>query len=96
MLILRRIVTSVESGNPFTQTNVRRLYCIAGLLAAVPFLQMIDTSISATLWKDAMGRGTAAGSLLDVLFWIAALGVLTLAQVFAHGVKNQDDLEGTV
>lgn len=95
---LRRLLLSVREGDPFTSTNVRRLRGIGFLLLfgfplAVFITQLIERQLAASSGVDALATrlpgdfGAAP---------IVALGVFVLAQVFAHGVRLREDVEGTV
>ena len=95
--LLRRILVSVREGDPFTAANVRRLRNIGLLLligtpiAALTgsaFEQALASSVSAP--GSGIEIGVPGGGL------IAGLGVFVLAQVFEHGVRLHEDVEGTV
>lgn len=94
---IRRILRSVRDADPFIEANVRRLRLIAVLLMFVPFVvgirHYLDNALAASVprltnWPNGEGlslNGPAAGLI-----------VLVLAEVFAHGVRLREDVEGTI
>lgn len=95
---IRRLLLSVREGDPFTSENVRRLRGMGFLLLFGFPLSVFITQI--------IERQLAAGSGVQALATrfpgdfgaapVVALGVFVLAQVFAHGVRLREDVEGTV
>ena len=94
---LRAVVRSVPGGDPFTRRNVGRLRTIGFiLLIGFPLAQVAMSALEQAL-STTVG---ASGSGLAIPFPgpgpIAALFVFVLAQVFDHGVRLREDIEGTV
>ena len=102
---LRGIARSVRDGDPFTATNVRRLRAIGGLL----ILGFVAAHFAEAVVQDALlepysrardafdepglrpaNDGFPAAALLF------GLGVIVLAQVFAHGVALREDVDATI
>jgi hypothetical protein len=93
----RALVLSVRDGDPFVAANVRRLRIIGFILAVgVPVIgyvtQLIDGALAAGSTVGELGQSyTLSGNGP-----LAGLGVFVLAEVFAHGVRLREDVEGTV
>jgi hypothetical protein len=87
----------VRDGDPFVAANVRRLRIIGFILAVgVPVIgyvtQLIDGALAAGSTVGELGQSyTLSGNGP-----LAGLGVFVLAEVFAHGVRLREDVEGTV
>lgn len=102
---LRGIARSVRYGDPFTATKVRRLRAIGGLLI-VGFVaaHFADAALQDALLepysraRDAFDepglRPADDGFPGNALLF--GLGVIVLAQVFAHGVALREDVEATI
>lgn len=98
LFLLRAIVGSVDRGEPFIATNVRRLRVLAIALAvggiAVEIVgeltreALIERSQAADLWASSFTLG----------LWplLAGLVVAVLAEVFRHGARLREDVEGLV
>ena len=101
MWLLRSIVRSVRVGDPFGSRAVRQLRGIAGvLLVGGPIVAGINEGLRTELFDrlspaQQTGTGTAGYSVPGALL-IAGLGALILAEVFAHGLRLREDVEGTV
>jgi hypothetical protein len=94
LLLLRRIVDSVATGDPFVPDNAARLTAmawltLAGQVAVVPAI-FIGGWIS-TILKDADFEFEVSLSAI-----LLALVLFILARVFRQGAAMRDDLEGTV
>jgi small-conductance mechanosensitive channel len=96
---LRGLVRSARQGDPFTTANVRRLREVGLLLMlgwpVVAFLSdTLKNQLSRTLpIEQQLGSVGAPPIGTGLLF---GLGVLVLAEVFAHGVRLREDVEGTI
>ena len=96
--LMRRLLLSVREGDPFTATNVRRLRTIGFLLLfGYPLATFLSQIIEAQLASSSpVGElGTSFPGAFGPAP-VVALGVFVLAQVFAHGVRLREDVEGTV
>lgn len=96
--LVRRLLLSVREGDPFTTANVRRL-------RAIGFLLVIGFPIGGVIVQFLEGwlaSGSSVGELGTTFLpdvsgpLVAGLGVFTLAEVFAHGARLREDVEGTV
>jgi hypothetical protein len=95
---MRRLLLSVREGDPFTATNVRRLRGIGFLLLfgyplVVFLVQIIEQQLALSSQVGELGT-RFPGNFGPAP--VVALGVFVLAQVFAHGVRLREDVEGTV
>jgi hypothetical protein len=99
--LLRRFLRSVVDGDPFGAPNVQRLRRIGFLLVlGGPFVELLNYSLRQSLFSTlppypstdigVRGFGLPGGALL------AGLGVFILAEVFAHGARLREDVEGTI
>ena len=94
--LLRRIVDSVDAGDPFAPDNAVRLARM-GWMALGVFALSIPLGILSA-WIESV---TEAGSL-DIDFdgggsgIVLAITLFILARVFRHGTALREDLEGTV
>jgi hypothetical protein len=96
--LMRRLLLSVREGDPFTAENVKRLRTIGFLLLfgypLATFLgQVIERELASSSSVGELGTSFPGGIGPAP---IVALGVFVLAQVFAHGVRLREDVEGTV
>jgi hypothetical protein len=97
LVFLRRILGSVRHGDPFIAANVRRLRVIGSLLLiGVPLFVVISQFIVRALVETSDVSGVGIHIAVPWTPALAGLGVLILAQVFAHGVQLREDVEGTV
>jgi hypothetical protein len=98
--LLRGIARSVREGDPFNAANVRRLRGIGFLLVlGVPAVELLDYSLRLQLFNSlppSLGNISTAGWSVPGNELLAGLGVFILAEVFAHGVRLREDVEGTV
>ena len=97
---LRGLLGSVRHGDPFHATNVRRLRWFGWLL----MLGYPAVALASSLLKESLGStmpeaqpllGNSARVNLAAAL-LAGLAVLVLAEVFAHGVRLREDVEGTI
>lgn len=94
LLLLRRIVDSVATGDPFVPENARRLTAmgwitLAGQVIVIPAI-FIGAWLSTVLTDADFEFDISLGAIL------LALVLFILARVFRHGAEMRDDLEGTV
>lgn len=96
-LELRRIVLSVDDGDPFHPDNATRLSRM-GWLSLAAWATMIPIAAIAS-WIDRT-VGDAADievtSDVDLNGLLLALVLFILARVFRHGAQMREELEGTV
>jgi hypothetical protein len=95
--ILKRmlaIVETVRAGDPFVAANARRLRGIAWVLLALQLVSLVVGTINKAISTPGHPIDLDAGFSLNA--WLAVLLTFVLAQVFAHGARMRDDLEGTV
>lgn len=91
---LEAIVATVRSGDPFVAGNASRLQQIAW---SVLGLQVLHLGVG--LVREFVSSERARLELdwsFSVAPWLAVLLLFVLAQVFDHGSRMRDDLEGTV
>jgi hypothetical protein len=98
---LRGLLGSVRHGDPFHATNVRRLRWFGWLL----MLGYPAVALASSLLKESLGStmseaqpllGNSAPTVNLAAALLAGLAVLVLAEVFAHGVRLREDIEGTI
>jgi Protein of unknown function (DUF2975) len=95
--LLRGILFSVRQGDPFTQANVRRLRAIGlALLIGTPVAELLMSAFDQALTSSVRAPGSGLSFSVPGTGVVAGLGVFVLAQVFAHGVRLREDVEGTV
>jgi hypothetical protein len=95
------LLRSARHGDPFTGANVRRLRQFGWLLLLgwplVAYLTMALKELLAATWAsptDPSQGGVFAPPIGGAL--IFGLAVLVLAEVFAHGLRLREDVEGTI
>ncbi len=103
--LLRGITRTVIGGDPFTSANVRRLQAIGGLLivgvTAVHFAQgalegaLLEPYLRPAADLDAAGLRPPDRDFPEIPL-ACGLGLLVLAQVFAHGTRLRDDVAATI
>lgn len=97
LLILRAIVGSIKDGDPFGRANVGRLRKLGIILVAFPVVAIVMSVLLGGILDSTPNGGLLNNSFsLDFAPVAAGLGVLVLAEVFAHGVRMREDIEGTV
>lgn len=96
--LVRALLLSVREGDPFTSRNVRRLRTIGFILVfGFPVgglaTQFLDEWLAASSSVGELGS-TFPGAMQSGL--VVGLIVFVLAEVFAHGVRLREDVEGTI
>lgn len=88
---LLAMVETVRDGDPFVPENARRLRVAAWAILALQVLYAVAGSIAVrivpTIEPD-------LGSSLNG--WLTVILLFVLAQVFEHGTRMREDLQGTV
>lgn len=93
-LVLRQIVTSARSGDPFVVENVRRLRVVAVLLVAHELLALGRAPVGLLIQKHVgVEHATARGSGTLVM---VALVLFALAEIWQRGVDLRDEQALTV
>ena len=94
------LLRSARHGDPFTDANIWRLRQFGWLLLLgwplVAYLTMALKELLAATWASPTDQtgGTFAPPIGGAL--IFGLAVLVLAEVFAHGLRLREDVEGTI
>lgn len=99
--LLRGVARSVREGDPFVPDNVRRLRGIGFLLVAGSIaVELLNYSLRLALYNRLPQNPSAdlgvRGLSIPGTALLAGLGVFILAEVFAHGLRLREDVEGTV
>jgi hypothetical protein len=99
--LLRGVARSVTEGNPFDMSNVQRLRGLGFVLVVgAPAVELLNTSLREALFNDLPPHPAAdigmAGYTIPGAAILAGLGAFILAEVFAHGVRLREDVEGTI
>jgi hypothetical protein len=99
--MVRGLLRSVRAGDAFTPANVRRLRSIGfALVFGVPAVALMSIGLERALMETTAGFPAldlgGAGFSFPGTALLAGGGVFVLAEVFAHGVRLRDDVEGTV
>jgi hypothetical protein len=95
--MLRLLLRSVRDGDPFTTENVRRLRVIGFLLIiGAPLVEFVMRACDQWLASTSKVRDLGTSFHIPGAGPIAGLGVLVLAEVFAHGARLRADVDGTV
>lgn len=93
---LRRIVGTARSGNPFVAGNVRRLRWLAASALAFPVVTYVATRLlDLTLDTDPAVHLRSPGPGWW-LYGVLGLALLTLAEIFGHGVELRRLEEATI
>ncbi len=105
MWLIFSIARSVRYGDPFVRANVRRLQAIGGLLIlgvlAVHFAggalrdELLAPYLRAAAELDGAGLRPPDGEF-PAYAPLCGLGILVLAQVFAHGTRLREDVDATI
>lgn len=99
--MLRGFMRSVRRGDPFGTPNVRRLRSLGFILVAGAIVvELVNYSLRSALYAaippfPTLHLGVAGYSLPGGAI-LAGLGAFILAEVFAHGVRLREDVEGTI
>ncbi len=101
LLLLWGLARSVRQGDPFGRANVKRLRGLGFILVlGAPVVELVNSSLRASLYNELppgrFGDIGTAGFELPAAALLAGLGAFILAEVFAHGVRLREDVEGTV
>ena len=91
---LLAIVETVRSGDPFVAENAARLHTTAWALLGLEVLHLAVGAIAAA--ASSPSQPLDLDWNFSVTGWLAVLLLFVLAQVFDHGTRMRDDLEGTV
>jgi hypothetical protein len=96
-LELRRIVLSVDDGDPFHPDNAARLSRM-GWLALAGWATMIPIAAIASWLERTVGDDAdiSVHGGVDLDGVLLALVLFILARVFRHGAQMREELEGTV
>ena len=98
--LLRGLVGSVRQGDPFSAANLRRLRALGFLiLLGWPVAAFCSLLLQQLLAQTLPAAHSLGGRLVPAhldLTLLAGLGVLVLAEVFAHGLRLREDVEGTI
>jgi hypothetical protein len=99
--LLRGLAGSVLEGDPFGAPNVQRLRRLGFLLVAgAPAVELLNTLLREALFNNLPPHPSIdigmAGYNVPGTAILAGLGAFILAEVFAHGVRLREDVEGTV
>jgi hypothetical protein len=96
LFLARQILRSARDGNPFIEPNIHRLRLIGFLLMLTPLATLLSGMADAEIRVGELARFNGPGAVFSGDAILAGLGVFVLAQVFAHGVRLREDVEGTV
>jgi hypothetical protein len=99
--LLRGVARSVTEGDPFGAPNVQRLRSLGFILVVgAPAVELLNTAFRESLFNTLPAHPSIdigiAGFSLPGEAMVAGLGAFILAEVFAHGVRLREDVEGTV
>lgn len=95
--LLRGLLRSVRDGDPFTETNVRRLRALAlVVLIGVPLATFVSSLFAGELATSAGLNGPGIQLTVPGNALLGGLAIFVLAEVFAARVRLRDDLEGTI
>ena len=88
------IIDTVSQGSPFSPENAARLRTMGWM--AVAYLVLSLFAAPAEIWLRRALPDSNIGLSFDLGALIAALLLFILARVFDHGVRLEQDVEGTV
>jgi Protein of unknown function (DUF2975) len=99
--LLQGFARSVRAGDPFGPENVQRLRRLGFLLVlGAPAVELVNSQLRLSLYNDLppnrFGDVGVAGFSLPAGALLGGLGAFVLAEVFAHGLRLREDVEGTV
>jgi hypothetical protein len=99
--LVRGLLKTVLVGDPFGPPNVRRLRTLGFLLVAGgPAVELLNYMFRSALYNDmpvfpSVNLGSAGFSLPGGAL-LGGLGAFIIAEVFAHGSRLREDVEGTI
>ncbi len=93
---VRRVLGSVRSGDPFVIDNVHRLRTLGGLFLAAPAVDSVLMAIATSAALPDNVHNATVHFGIPMAAWIGAALLFVLAEVFAHGVRLREEVEGTV
>lgn len=99
LLTLRNMLRDVRDGTPFTPANVRRIRILAGVVVLRELLSFLSPQVvSAVLSDSLVAPGLTLGFIgrLESAPFVFALVLMVLAEIFAHGLRLEDDQTLTV
>ena len=95
--LLRGLLRSVRDGDPFTETNVKRLRTLGVVvLVGVPLANLISSLCATELANSAGFDGPGTSLTLPANAVLGGLAAFVLAEVFSHGVRLRLEQEGTI
>lgn len=96
LYLLRAVIGSVRTGDPFTSANTRRLRMIGLIVLIGGPLGDLITPLITQMVLDPTGIDTPFQLSFSPTLPLVGLGVLVLAEVFRHGVRLREDVEATI
>lgn len=96
---LRRIIASLEAGDPFVPENARRIRLLAAAIAALTLASYVMPGIVAGLTQafGKLGGGTIKTNLdINIPAWMAVIILLVLAQIFDEGTRLRTEEQMTI
>lgn len=96
--VLLRIVSSVRRGSPFTETNVRRMWLVAGMIGVGGTAASVANSWLDSLLISRSAAAPAFGTRISFEAWPLLVGLLVavIALIWNRGVALEKDTEGLV
>ena len=99
--LLRGLARSVRQGDPFGAANVRRLrrlglLFLLGYPVMVIVTRLLQDWLVTTLPVLPLGGIGTTFHVISAEALLAGLGMFLLAEVFAHGLRLREDVEGTI
>jgi hypothetical protein len=99
--LLRGLARSIRHGDPFGAANVRRLrrlglLFLLGYPVMVTITRLLQDWLVTTLPVLPMGGIGTTLDVINIYALLAGLGMFLLAEVFAHGLRLREDVEGTI
>lgn len=98
LVVLLKLVRSARGGDPFTPVNVRRLRLLAVLVGVGGVLAGAGAEMLEAWMLDhsAAAAFTVKEAVLPLNAVLLGLLIAVLAEVWAHGVRLREDVEGLV
>ncbi len=97
---LRRIVSTLQTGDPFDPSNINNLRAIGGGLALFNVIDYASDGVLAfvfTLAGTTVGGDTlATGGSMNLSGWISVIAFFVLAEAFREGTRLRDDQKFTI